>query len=165
MEFRKEIFITSKLNPKYNGAKAYEHVRKSVEALRTEYIDLFLIHWPGKSGLRVQDKRNQEARRLAWEGLEKAYGKLAFIKVSIKSICVCLDEGLVRSIGISNYQPQHMDELMEHARIQPAVNQCEFHPAFCPQDVLDSCKKHGIVFQVCLLNEFDNVWSLLSFRN
>jgi diketogulonate reductase-like aldo/keto reductase len=40
-----------------------------------------------------------------------------------------------------------MDELMGHARVHPSVNQCEFHPAYCPQDVLDSCVKHGIIFQ------------------
>jgi diketogulonate reductase-like aldo/keto reductase len=63
------------LDPKYNSEKAYEKVCESVKALGTQYIDLFLIHWPGKSGVPVADKKNKEARRLAWKGLEKAYGE------------------------------------------------------------------------------------------
>jgi diketogulonate reductase-like aldo/keto reductase len=127
---RDQIFITSKLDPKNSGPKAYENVCKSVEALGAEYIDLFLVHWPGRSGYPIKDKRNKDARKLAWQGLEKAY-----------------NEGLVRAIGISNFQPNHLDELMEYANVHPAVNQCEFHPAYCPQDVLESCKNHGILFQ------------------
>ncbi|KAI6175394.1 putative glyoxal reductase [Aphelenchoides bicaudatus] len=127
---RKQIFVTSKLNPKNNGAKAYEETKKSVETVGLDYLDLYLLHWPGKSGYKVSDKRNKEARKQAWQGLEKA-----------------LDEGLVKAIGVSNFQPDHLDELMEYARVRPSVNQCEFHPAYCPQDVLDSCEEHGIAFQ------------------
>jgi diketogulonate reductase-like aldo/keto reductase len=72
--FREQISVTSKLDPKNNGAKAYEQVQKSVEAVGLDYLDLYLIHWPGKSGYKVEDKRNKEARKLAWQGLEQAYG-------------------------------------------------------------------------------------------
>jgi 2,5-diketo-D-gluconate reductase A len=55
---------------------------------------------------------------------------------------------------VSNFQPAHLDELMEFARIQPAINQCEYHPAYCPQDILDSCERRGIIFQVDLVKLF-----------
>lgn len=132
-----------------------------MEAVGLEYIDLYLIHWPGKSGYKVQDKRNKEARKLAWQGLEQAYGKFFWREFEL----FFLDEGLVRAIGVSNFESTHLDELMEYARVRPAVNQCEYHPAYCPQEVLDSCAKHEIVFQVSLIwrNFFKNVLNLYYF--
>lgn len=65
------------------------------------------------------------------------------------------DQGLVKAIGVSNFEPAHLDDLLQHCTVVPALNQCEFHPDFCPQSVLDACKKHGVLFQVIL-----NLWLL-----
>lgn len=75
LEFREELFITSKLHPKDNGGGAYECVKRSLKALQLDFLDLYLIHWPGRSRLKVSDPRNVEARRQAWAGLEKAYSE------------------------------------------------------------------------------------------
>ena len=75
------------------------------------YIDLFLIHWPGVKGKKPDDTNLKEIRAQTWRALEK-----------------CVDDGLIRSIGVSNYTIKHLDELMQNARIKPALLQSEFHP-------------------------------------
>lgn len=54
---------------------------------------------------------------------------------------------MVKSIGISNYESHHIEELMTHCTVIPSVNQCEYHPGYCPQDIVECCLKHGIHFQ------------------
>ncbi|KAI6211878.1 Peptidase-M3 domain-containing protein [Aphelenchoides besseyi] len=127
---RQDIFVTSKLNPKNYGKQVYERIRESVEAIGLGYVDLFLLHWPGASGIKVQDKRNVEMRKLAWNGMEKAY-----------------NEGLVRAIGVSNFEPRHLSELVSYCHVHPALNQCEFHPAFTSPHVLKSCAQNDVIFQ------------------
>ncbi|CAD5219708.1 unnamed protein product [Bursaphelenchus okinawaensis] len=127
---RHDIFLISKLHPKNNGEKAYESVKESLKALEVDYIDLFLIHWPGKTKYRASDKRNEQARELAWRGLERAY-----------------DEGLVRAIGVSNYEVSHLNHLLSFCKVHPAVNQCEFHPLYRPFDVIQWCQKNNVHFQ------------------
>merc|ERR1719423_261172 len=71
---REDIFITSKLHPRnqnYDAAK--KAVTESLEQLETEFIDLYLIHWPGTSKLKPEDPMNAENRRTSWEALEEAY--------------------------------------------------------------------------------------------
>lgn len=61
-----------------------------------------------------------------------------------------LDAGKVRSIGVSNYEGRHIDEIWEDAKHRPVVNQCEFHPHLTRPDVVKYCKEKGIFFQVGL---------------
>ena len=71
---REDIFITSKLHPRnqnYDAAK--KAVTDSLEQLETEFIDLYLIHWPGTSKLKPEDPMNAENRRTSWEALEDVY--------------------------------------------------------------------------------------------
>lgn len=85
------------------------------------YIDLFLIHSPIGGAA---------ARKNAWAALEKA-----------------VEEGRVKSIGVSNYGPKHIEELMKYARIKPVVNQVELHPWCQQRDIVAACKKYDIVVQ------------------
>ncbi|GAA5229750.1 aldo/keto reductase [Arthrobacter cryoconiti] len=100
---REDIFITTKLrNGEQNNPRAaFEASRK---ALGVDWIDLYLIHWPVPSqALYIQ----------AWKELELMYA-----------------QGLVRAIGVSNFLPEHLDELLANSTIVPAVNQIEAHPSF-----------------------------------
>ncbi|MYS90936.1 MULTISPECIES: aldo/keto reductase [Streptomyces] len=107
---REEIVVTTKLPGRHHG---YEETLASFEASRArlglEYVDLYLIHWPLPRVDRYVD---------SWK---------AMIKLR--------EEGLVRSIGVSNFTPGHIERLEEETGVLPSVNQIELHP-FLPQDEL-----------------------------
>jgi diketogulonate reductase-like aldo/keto reductase len=114
---REELFVTTKLwNSDHGYEKAISACKGSLESLGLKYIDLFLIHWP------VEGLRND-----SWKALEKMY-----------------EEGKFRAIGVSNYTISHLQDLMEHARIIPAVNQVEFSPFLYQRDMLEFCRQHDI---------------------
>ncbi|TVR64226.1 MAG: aldo/keto reductase [Gemmatimonadales bacterium] len=119
---RDRIFVTSKLwNDDHGHRRARKALEASLERLDLGWIDLYLIHFPVP-----------HLRRESWEVLEEA-----------------LDEGLVRAIGVSNYMVHHLEELLGHARIPPAVNQIELHPfnARTRSGVVDFCRRRGIVVE------------------
>ena len=117
---RDDVFITTKLRNGEQGSPraAFEASRK---ALGVEWIDLYLIHWPVPSqGLFTQ----------AWRELEALHA-----------------EGLVRAIGVSNFLPAHLDELLAGATVVPAVNQIELHPTFQQGELAQKCRSLGIAVQ------------------
>jgi 2,5-diketo-D-gluconate reductase A len=117
---RSEIFVTSKLN---NGFHRPDLVRQAfrgtLEALDIDYVDLFLIHWP----LPMIDVDYLEAWK-AMEGL--------------------LDGGKVRAVGVSNFQPAHLQRLIDGATVVPAVNQIEIHPYLTQDSLRAFDRAHGI---------------------
>ncbi|KAL1137757.1 hypothetical protein AAG570_009453 [Ranatra chinensis] len=129
---REHIFITSKLAPKDQGeGKVRAAVKNSLSNLGLDYLDLYLIHWPGTSGLPVESSENSILRRESWEGLEE------FFK-----------EGSLRSIGVSNYTARHMKELIESSSVVPAVNQVEFHPHYDhPNELYNICADSRTLLQ------------------
>ncbi|XP_037539950.1 glyoxal reductase [Nematolebias whitei] len=127
---REDVFITSKLGPKDQGEKAMEGALHSLSQLNLGYIDLYLIHWPGTQGLPVTDQRNPGNRAQSWVALEELHG-----------------QGKLRSIGVSNYTPAHMRELMQSCKVPPAVLQVEFHPQLCQPELRSLCKEYGVCFQ------------------
>ncbi len=114
---RQEVFITTKV---WNDDQGYERTLqafdRSLERLRLDVVDLYLIHWPVA-----------EHRRETWRALEKIYA-----------------DGRARAIGVSNYYGPHLDELFEQASITPAVNQFEFSPYCYLPDVLAYCRQKNI---------------------
>jgi diketogulonate reductase-like aldo/keto reductase len=102
---REEIRVTSKIPGRHHAHDdALASVRASVEALGLDYVDLHLIHWPNPSvGKYVE----------AWEALLELR-----------------EEGLVRSVGVSNFTAEHLDEIIGATGVTPAVNQVELHPYF-----------------------------------
>jgi diketogulonate reductase-like aldo/keto reductase len=64
-----------------------------------------------------------------------------------KALETCVDAGLVRSIGVSNYTIKHLQELMQHARIKPSLLQAEFHPYLTQKELIDYCNSKSIMFQ------------------
>jgi 2,5-diketo-D-gluconate reductase A len=116
---REDIFITSKLRTKLLGyEEAQEGIEQSLDALKIEYLDLFLIHWPAPAHDRYAD---------AWRGLIKAR-----------------ERGLVRSIGVSNFLPEHLERIIGESGVVPAVNQLETHPHFQQRDVRDFHRRNRI---------------------
>lgn len=118
---RGEVFITSKLN---NGFHRPDDARKAFEAtlsaLGSDYVDLFLIHWPLPT-LYDGDFLS------TWTTLEEFAA-----------------DGRARSIGVSNFQPAHLDRLADGSQTVPAVNQIEVHPYFTNEDVRSYGQAHNI---------------------
>ncbi|WII39961.1 aldo/keto reductase [Paenibacillus thiaminolyticus] len=114
---REDLFITSKV---WNADLGYESTlaafETSLKKLGLDYLDLYLIHWP------VAGKYKD-----AWRALEKLY-----------------KDGRVKSIGVSNFQVHHLEDLMKDAEIIPVVNQVEFHPLLNQKELRDFTKKHAI---------------------
>ena len=117
---RDEVFVTTKL---WNDHQGYDSALAafddSMGRLGLEVLDLYLLHWP------VPGKRLD-----SWRALERLAG-----------------EGRVRSIGVSNFMPHHLDELLAHANVVPAVNQIEVSPFLQQRNVREACARHGIVVE------------------
>ncbi|XP_059497486.1 uncharacterized oxidoreductase YtbE [Stegostoma tigrinum] len=127
---RADIFITSKLSPADQGERAEEGALRSLAALGCQYLDLYLIHWPGRQGWKSEDPRNRVCRRQSWEVLEGLY-----------------ESGRFRAIGVSNYTVGHLREMLEHCRVTPAVLQVEYHPRLVQSDLLAFCAECGLHLQ------------------
>ncbi|HSM43957.1 MAG TPA: aldo/keto reductase [Acidimicrobiia bacterium] len=117
---RDEIFVTTKL---VNGQHGYERALAGFDAsmrrLRIDVIDLFLIHWP----LPMFDQYVE-----TWRAFEQL-----------------LDDGRVRSIGVSNFKIEHLERLADETDITPALNQVELHPEFPQEELRAYHDAHGIV--------------------
>ena len=117
---REDIFITTKLwNDDHGYESALKAFDKSLKTLNTDYIDLYLIHWP------VKGKRKE-----SWKALEKIY-----------------ESGYCKSIGVSNYMILHLEELFSYANTIPVINQVEFSPYNYQKDLLDFCNKNKIILE------------------
>ena len=126
IEKRSDIFITSKLwntNRSYN--KAFRGFDKSMRNLDLDYIDLYLIHWPAN---KVRYKNPSEVNAVTWEALEELY-----------------EEGRVKSIGVSNFLPHHLEELKKSAKVLPMVNQIELHVGYMQKEVVEYNNNNGII--------------------
>ncbi|HLS93985.1 diketogulonate reductase-like aldo/keto reductase [Sphingobacterium allocomposti] len=125
---REEIVVTTKLwreNLGYEEAK--EAFAESLRKLDLRYIDLYLIHWPANAKNYADWER---ANADAWLAMEELQA-----------------EGKVRSIGVSNFWPEHLEALSRTARVMPAVNQIEFHPGYWQPEVVEFCRQRGITVQ------------------
>lgn len=102
---REDIFVTSKLFfedfGRKNVAQAYE---TSIQKLGLDYLDLYLVHWPGTNEAIMID---------TWKGMEDLY-----------------KDNKVKNIGVSNFNPDHFEVLLAQVSIKPVINQVEFHPYF-----------------------------------
>jgi methylglyoxal/glyoxal reductase len=109
---REEIFITTKVGAEQQGyTSTKEAFYQSLRFLDTDSLDLYLIHWPqGKLSLDT------------WRAMEELY-----------------DEGLIRAIGVSNYDIHHLQYLLANCKVSPAVNQIEFHPRHTQNKILHYC--------------------------
>ncbi|KAI0352105.1 Aldo/keto reductase [Trametes cingulata] len=118
---RSELFVTTKVLELPEGVTVRDKLMESLKKLGTDYVDLFLLHSPVHLAGKV---------RSAWKELEELQ-----------------KEGLVRSIGVSNFRVEDLEDLLEVATVVPAVNQIEYHPYVfkASQPLLEFHKKHNIV--------------------
>ena len=123
---REELFLTSKLWKDEMGYEnAFAAFERSLQKLGTDYLDLYLIHWPRTDDLTAEWR---QLDRDTWRALEELHRA-----------------GRVRAIGVSNFLPHHLRNLMETAEIAPMVNQIEFHPGYPQTWNVEFCKAHGIL--------------------
>lgn len=125
---REEIYLTGKLR---NSAHGYENVKSEVEAtlrdLKTDYLDLYLIHWPVVQGHQEDwEKDNLET----WRAFEELY-----------------EEGKLKAIGVSNFSINHLKNLLQHARIKPMVNQILIHPGVLLHEDMAFCRENSILLE------------------
>lgn len=117
---RDDLFITSKIwNAHLSKEEALQSFDESLEKLQLDYLDLCLIHWPG-----------DHAFKESWLALEEL-----------------LAQGKVKSIGVSNFEPHHLEELFTFAKVMPVLNQVELHPKLAQKELRDFCQKHDIKIQ------------------
>ena len=125
---REEITVISKVWRNDLGYhKTKEAFAKSLKQTGLNYLDLYLIHWPANArNFNNWQKTNAET----WRAMEEL-----------------LEEGKIKSIGVSNFWPEHLEALLDSAEIKPAVNQIEFHPGYWQPETTQYCKEKGIVLQ------------------
>ena len=122
---RSELILSDKA---WNTNRGYKEVqegcKKSLKKLKTDYLDIYLMHWPASMKLYPNWA---ELNADTWRGMEALY-----------------QAGLVRTIGVCNFKVHHLKELMKSASINPLINQIECHPGLKQQDILNYCKTNRI---------------------
>ena len=128
---RNDLFLTTKIIPQdMTYEKAKQSIDKSLKKLNTDYIDLVLIHWPGVT--------NPQQRIDVWKALEEA-----------------VEQGKVKSIGLSNFLRKHIEQILNNCKIKPVINQIECHPLYYDKDTIEYCKSQNIIIEAyCPLAEF-----------
>ncbi|XP_076600374.1 glyoxal reductase-like [Chaetodon auriga] len=125
---RSDLWITNKLWPEdYGYETAKKAFQKSCSQMGVDYLDIYMLHWPGSM---LPGRCNREQRAEAWKALEELYEK-----------------GLCRSIGVSNFMIHHLEELKEDCTVVPHVNQVEYHPFQQPSRLMKYCRQENIAFQ------------------
>lgn len=125
---REDIFLTSKLWNPYQGYQStLDAFARTMDDLQTEYLDLYLIHWP-------HDRKyfdNWEEKNLeTWHAFEELY-----------------QAGSIKAIGVSNFRPRHLKNIMEHAEIMPMVDQVEIHPGMPQEEIIAFCREHNMLVE------------------
>ncbi len=124
---REDIFVTSKV---WNTDRGYEKTlaafEKTMENLKLDVLDLYLIHWPAAAS---QYENWEELNLGTWRAMTELYKK-----------------GRIRAIGVSNFRPHHLKALME-TEVKPMVNQIEYHPGCLQEETVNYCKKNGILVE------------------
>ncbi|PIE58094.1 MAG: aldehyde oxidoreductase [Desulfobulbus propionicus] len=133
---RRNLWVTSKLwNDAHAADKVQPALEKTLSDLRLDYLDLYLIHWPVVFAPGAGYPKTGEGF-LPLEQLP--------ISATWQAMEACVDKGLARVIGVSNFSIKKLDRLLETARILPAVNQIELHPFLQQNEMIRYCQKKGI---------------------
>ncbi|KNC75705.1 hypothetical protein SARC_11773 [Sphaeroforma arctica JP610] len=126
---REDVFVTSKLwNTMHAPEKVEDALKKTLSDLGLEYLDLYLIHWPVH--------QNDDGSFLPYEAIP--------IGDTWKALEACVDKGLVRDIGVSNFSAKKVKQVLQGARIKPAMNQIERHAYLQQPKLLEYCLSEGI---------------------
>lgn len=122
---RSELIIASKV---WRTMLGYDNTMKSFNQsladLQTDYIDVFLVHWPRAD---MTDENWPEKIQSTWKALEELY-----------------EQGKIKAIGLSNFLPHHIEALMKTAKIAPVIDQLELHAGYMQHAAVEYCKAHKI---------------------
>ncbi|KAG9261677.1 alcohol dehydrogenase NADP(+) A-like [Astyanax mexicanus] len=151
---REDIFVTSKLwNTKHHPEDVETACRKTLSDLGLKYLDLYLIHWPMafERGDELMPRRADGTIRYAdthyrdtWSAMEKL-----------------VDQGLVKSIGLSNFNTRQIDDILSFGKRKPVVNQVECHPYLTQSELLLHCQSRGLVLTAYSpLGSPDRPWAI-----
>ena len=125
---REDLFISTKAWHDHRGyERTLQAFEESMDKLRLEYLDLYLIHWPANA------KWHRDWRELnasTWKALEELY-----------------KAGRIKAIGVSNFLAHHVKALIEDSEIKPMVNQIEYHPGFGQKESAEYCQANGIIVE------------------
>ncbi|MDD7693539.1 MAG: aldo/keto reductase [Limosilactobacillus sp.] len=126
---RHRLFVTSKL---WNTERGYESTKKALDEtlqkMQLDYLDLYLIHWPANQ--KQFGDRAAEINAETWRAMENAY-----------------HEGKIRALGLSNFMPHHVIDLMKTAKVAPAVDQIEVHPGWPHAQEIKYLQAHNILVE------------------
>lgn len=126
---RHRLFVTSKL---WNTERGYESTKQALDEtlkkMQLDYLDLYLIHWPANQ--KQFGDRASEINAETWRAMEEAY-----------------HEGKIRALGLSNFMPHHVIDLMKTATVAPAVDQIEVHPGWPHTQEIKYLQAHNILVE------------------
>jgi diketogulonate reductase-like aldo/keto reductase len=125
---REQLFITSKLmNTEHSYEKTKAAFQKTINELQTDYLDLYLIHWPNPVEYRnIWEKSNAET----WKAFEELY-----------------KAGKIRAIGVSNFYTHHLDALLKTVEIKPMVNQIRLCPGDVKDKLVEVCRTQSLLLE------------------
>ncbi|XP_050420988.1 aldo-keto reductase family 1 member B10-like [Adelges cooleyi] len=138
---REDLYITSKLWNTFHQPDYVEAVLKqTLSDLQISYLDLYLIHWPMafKEGTLQGDLFPKDEKDVTIEG-EGSYVE------TWKGLEKLVEKGLVKSIGVSNFNKKQIEDILKVAKIKPVTNQVECHPYLNQKKLKEFCEQHGIV--------------------
>ena len=124
---REDFIIETKLwidEMGYSGAK--EALDRSLRRLGMDYVDLYMIHWPRETGAVDEDWKARDAE--TWRAMEEA-----------------VDAGKVKRLGVSNFLPHHLENILANCRIRPVADQLELHPGYSQEVAVAYCQERGIL--------------------
>ena len=129
---REDLFVVSKVAAEH---KTYEEAKagidETLEKMELDYLDMMIIHSPQPwAEVNQSENRYKEGNRQAWKALEDAY-----------------NEGKLKAIGVSNFQIEDLESLMETAKIKPMVNQVLCHISNTPTELIEFCQKSNIAVE------------------
>lgn len=128
---REEIFVTTKLPAHIKGyQEAIDTFNESLNNLGLDYLDLYLIHAPKPWDVKTDGMEYMDQNIETWKAFEKLY-----------------QEGKIRSIGVSNFYPKHLEVLLKNTTIVPMVNQILINPNVIPYDTIEYCNEHQIIVE------------------
>lgn len=125
---REDLFLTTKLwNENHSYDLVHQSFEESLKKLDTDYLDLFLIHWPNPLKFRANW---QQANAETWRAFEELY-----------------EAGKIKAIGVSNFLPHHLEELKKTAKIFPMVNQIFLAPGELQAETVSYCHEHNVLLE------------------
>ncbi|CAG9558410.1 unnamed protein product [Danaus chrysippus] len=139
---REDVFITTKLSPSITNKSVRRAFNRSLTNLGLDYLDMYLIHFPGYAKQNPKGALNKKRREETWLAIVKLY-----------------DEGKVNAVGVSNFTLKHLRELTDVMALGPMVNQIEYHPYYVDTEMMQYCLQNNILVQA--YNSFGG----LSLRN